>query len=173
MQNNSIFQNCALPICVHTVYTRTYHVYTRTEVSFLLLVNLTEVSLTNKLKLVSDRCRQNAPLSKSIKARWCYLIVQRHKTNFFFHIHPSIHPKITVTDKRDSRSWNNHLTQLEHRQHCLWQPLNLSLLFIRSSLSAGAHQIQTHTHTHRAINALFGPMLSDACYQRAVKLKWD
>lgn len=47
------------------------------------------------------------------------------------------------------RSGNNHFAQLEHWQHCLWQPLNLSLLFIRSSSSTGAHQCaRWHTHTH-------------------------
>lgn len=73
---------------------------------------------------------------------------------------------MTVSDMPDCRSGSNHFTQLEHRQHCLWKPLNLSLVFIRSSSSAGAHQsagwhtlaqtevdtpahtYNTHTYTH-------------------------
>lgn len=89
-------------------------------------------------------------------------------------------------------AWKKVVTQLEQWQRSLWDPLSLSLLFIRSSSSAGEHQQKcwmTHTgsvrHGHtfsRSHNVpsscqghkvSVGAELSDSSYQRAVKWKLD
>lgn len=138
---------------------------------------------------------------KSWKLLAVIMITQRPRITFFSisvqqvqsgHINTGLPTALTtVSDMRDRGSGNNHFAQLEHWRHRLWQPLNLSLLFIRSSSSAGAHQSakMTHTgaeldtqtrtfsHTHtpepRAIKSLLEPVLSDSSYQRAVKWKLD
>lgn len=106
---------------------------------------------------------------KSWKLDAVIMIIQRPTLSFFvisvWQIHVGtqtrdyhiLWPKMTVSDRPGCRSGNDHFTQLEHRQLCLWRPLNLSLLFIRSSSSTGAHQSTTwhtgtgrggHTHIH-------------------------
>lgn len=103
------------------------------------------------------------------------LLVQLSALMQAYHMHwPD--QKRTVSDMHGCSCGNKHLTQLEHWQHCLQCSFNLSLLFMQSSSSTGAHQIllddNTHTHTWpRPIKSQLEPVLSDSLNQRAVKME--